>query len=432
MVEEIMVPTGYKKTDIGIIPEEWKVKQLKDEIVSLNAGVSVKSIDDDIPISSYDKCVLKTSAIYNGKFNPKESKKIVKSDIFRAKLNPKADSIIISRMNTPTLVGECGYVEKDYSNLYLPDRLWQTEFKKDNTLCPKWLNYLLNTHEYKYRVKNIATGTSDSMKNISKDKLLEIEIPFPEITEQKVVAGVLSDVDELITSTEKFIDKKEKIKLGTIQRFFINREPLLGFNSEMKIKVMGEIGNAYGGLSGKIKSDFEKGNKPYISFINVMNNTVIDIRELEFVNIEKNEKQNCALQGDLFFNTSSETPEEVGMCSVLLNNIEELYLNSFCFGFRLNKDSGCDPLYLTYYFRSELGRQQLYSLAQGSTRYNLSKNGFYKLEIICPDIEEQKAIVKILSDMDLEIKVLKQKLEKYKMIKQGMMQELLMGRNRLI
>ena len=187
-----------------------------------------------------------------------------------------------------------------------------------------------------------------------------------------------------------------------------------------------------GGLSGKCKVDFGQGDALYIPFMNVMSNPIIDTTFFENVNVKFTEVQNKAQQGDLFFNTSSEIPEEVGMCSVLFHDVDNLYLNSFCFGFRLNNDKEHNPLFLSYLFRSDVGRKLMYSLAQGATRYNLSKNNFYKLELYLPKHKEQTAIAEILLDMDDEIDKLTQKLNKYKNIKQGMMQELLTGKVRLI
>ena len=116
------------------------------------------------------------------------------------------------------------------------------------------------------------------------------------------------------------------IKQGAMQRLL---QPKEGW----EVKKLGSIGKPYGGLSGKSKSDFEDGKFPYIPFMNIMSNPIIDIDYFDFVKVGIDESQNKAIKGDLFFNGSSETPEEVGMCSVLLDDIPNLYLNSFCFGF---------------------------------------------------------------------------------------------------
>ena len=155
---------------------------------------------------------------------------------------------------------------------------------------------------------------------------------------------------------------------------------------------IGEIGTTYGGLTNKSKKDFGEG-KPFIPFMNIMKNAKIDMDDFEYVNIEEDENQNRAIKGDLFFNTSSETPEEVGMCSLLYNDISELYLNSFCFGYRLKNQDSLNPLFVSYFFRSDFGRRVIFPLAQGMTRYNLSKRYFLQLEIPKPRLEEQNKII---------------------------------------
>ncbi len=107
----------------------WEIKKLGNVILKLDSGVSVNSIDE--PINSIKEYgVLKTSCISGGKFYPNQNKKIINTDIGRAKLNPVKGSILISRMNTPQLVGESGFVEEDYKNLFIPDRLWMTSIDK--------------------------------------------------------------------------------------------------------------------------------------------------------------------------------------------------------------------------------------------------------------------------------------------------------------
>ncbi len=137
---------------------------------------------------------------------------------------------------------------------------------------------------------------------------------------------------------------------------------------------LGDIGITISGLAGKTKQDFINGNAKYITFLNVLNNVIIDTSILENVKIYPNEKQNSFKKYDLFFNTSSETPKEVGMCAVLLDDIYQVFLNSFCFGFRIF-DKAVDGLFLSCLINSEIGRKAFENLAQGSTRYNLSKSG---------------------------------------------------------
>jgi type I restriction enzyme, S subunit len=194
---------------------------------------------------------------------------------------------------------------------------------------------------------------------------------------------------------------------------------------------LGALGSTFGGLTGKTKADFGHGTTRYITFMNVVTNIVINPGALESVDVARTETQNRVARGDLFFNGSSETPEEVGMCAVLADDVEDVLLNSFCFGFRLRNDAPADGMYLAYYFRSGEGRELLKSLAQGSTRYNLSKTALLRVRFPLPPPAEQEAIAEALSDADALIESIDQLLAKKRQFKQGAMQELLTGRRRL-
>lgn len=197
-------------------------------------------------------------------------------------------------------------------------------------------------------------------------------------------------------------------------------------------EAVGELGLTFGGLTGKSKSDFGVGPARYITFMNIMTNVVIDCATLEQVRVLPSESQNRVMKGDLFFNGSSETSEEVGMAAVLAVDVKDVLLNSFCFGFRFRNGDEADGLFMAYYFRSSEGRELMKSLSQGAIRYNLSKTALLKVAFPVPSFREQVAIAQVLSDMDAELAALEQRREKTRALKQGMMQELLTGRTRLV
>ena len=140
---------------------------------------------------------------------------------------------------------------------------------------------------------------------------------------------------------------------------------------------LGEVGTTYTGLSGKTKEDFGHGNGQFVTYMNVFSNPVglPDMTEA----VEIDDSQNKVLFGDVLFTTSSETPEEVGMSSVWLENAENTYLNSFCFGYRPTVEF--NPYYLAYMLRSSSMRKKITFLAQGISRYNISKNKMLDIEI---------------------------------------------------
>lgn len=148
---------------------------------------------------------------------------------------------------------------------------------------------------------------------------------------------------------------------------------------------LGDCGSAYGGLSGKTKEDFGHGAAKFVPYTNVFDNPITDSNRLE--SIEKDSKQNEVRYGDALFTVSSETPEEVGMSSVWLSDQPNVYLNSFCFGYR--QDGSFDSRYLAYMLRSQGVRSDLTMLAQGISRFNISKNKVMELEVPYPGLREQ-------------------------------------------
>ncbi len=185
----------------------WPKVKLNELFVKLEAGVSVNSMNR--PMSDGEHGILKTSAVSYGAFNPRENKVILDSELHRAKINPKTDSIIISRMNTPELVGASVYIDSDYNELYLPDRLWQAD-KKGNDLSMRYVQYVISSPKYRRMISDLSNGTSGSMKNISKPKLLNIEIPLPSLDVQHQIVDELESENDLIKGSQKLVSVYEK------------------------------------------------------------------------------------------------------------------------------------------------------------------------------------------------------------------------------
>lgn len=129
-------------------------------------------------------------------------------------------------MNTPDLVGESGYINEDHPDLFIPDRLWQVVFNEYSPINIKWFSYLLAGAEYKKKIQDTATGTSGSMKNISKNALLSISVPIPTLKEQEAIAQTLGDADGLIEQLEQLIAKKRAIKQGAMQELLTGKKRL--------------------------------------------------------------------------------------------------------------------------------------------------------------------------------------------------------------
>ena len=193
-----------------------------------------------------------------------------------------------------------------------------------------------------------------------------------------------------------------------------------GFTEDWEQRKLGSIGSTYTGLSGKTKEDFGHGEAQYITYLNVFQNTVSDITMTDKVEIDTT--QNEVKYGDVLFTTSSETPEEGGMSSVWLGHMPNIYLNSFCFGFRPNQK--IDPYFLGYSLRAPYMRDKIKILAQGISRYNISKNKVMELEISLPNNEEQRLLGNFLRNIDLSITLHQRKLDNLKLKKKALLQKL--------
>mgnify|MGYP003610306504 CR=1 FL=1 len=265
---------------------------------------------------------------------------------------------------------------------------------KNNETAHGYRAYLFKNPEVKKRLKTIATGSK--VYGISKGNLEKFKIILPPLPEQQKIAKILATWDKAIKLQQQLIDNKKQYKKAVMKKLLTGEVRFKGFSEKWEEYHLGFLGNTYSGLSGKSKEDFGIG-LPYIPYKNIYGNPSIDITYMDYVNIKPSENQNKVIYGDIFFTVSSETPDEVGMSSVLLDkSIEELYLNSFCFGFRLNDFKTLLPEFASHYFRGDKFRFEMLKAAQGSTRFNLSKSNVTKLKIVIPSVAEQLKIASFL------------------------------------
>lgn len=189
-------------------------------------------------------------------------------------------------------------------------------------------------------------------------------------------------------------------------------------------KILDDQGSFLSSLTGKTAKDFDTGDADFIPYMNVFSNTFANVFDLRSVEVGSDESQNAVAKGDVFFTISSEVPEEAGMSSVLLEEIENCYLNSFCALFRFDDGKSPNPVFLGYLLRSALARAHLSRGAQGATRYNISKATFRSLPLQLPSDPEQQKIADCLGSLDDLIAAEDRKLDTLRRHKQGLMQRL--------
>ena len=327
------------------------------------------------------------------------------------------DDILIAMSGATT--GKVAII-KDDKTYYQNQRVGK--FSKTGKVDYSYLSTIVNSDKFLKELYRLLTASAQP--NASSKDIDSISIPVPQCkNEQEAIASYFTNLDSLIQSSTKKIESLKQVKAASLQSMFPQegetkpRVRFKGFEEEWEMVMVGKMGTTYSGLTGKTKEDFGQGDAKFVTFLNVLTNAKIDISILEHVNVCPEEHQNEVKKGDILFNTSSETPEEVGMCAVMDDELENVYLNSFCFGFRIT-DEHIEPTYIAYLMRSQIGRKIMSFLAQGATRYNLSKNSFCKAKLPVPTSrEEQKAIADYFSNLDSQINLHSQRLEKLKQIK---------------
>jgi len=421
----VQLRPGYQQTGVGPIPEDWRLSSLghEAELLSgfpfLSQGFAASGIR-----------LLRGSNVKRGQLDwSREITEHWPAVTSKIKQYELQESDIVIAMDG-ALVGRSFAIVKraDLPSL-LVQRVARVRAKAtDQRLLGAWIN-----SDYFIRhVDSVKTHTA--IPHISPRDIRDFAVAIPRAeSEQRAIAEALSDVDALLDGLTRLIAKKRDLKQGAMQQLLTGRTRLPGFGGEWASVRLAEIGDAYGGLTGKSSADFGAGGARYIAFMDVIRS--VSIRSgstFERVRVGSGEAQNAVKRGDLLLNGSSETPEEVAMGAVCDVDEQDLFLNSFCFGFRLRPSAEADALFLAYLLRSDAGRTVMRSLAQGSTRYNMAKSAFLDACLLLPSRSEQGTIATVLSHMDAELAVLEARRAKTQALKQAMMQSLLTGRIRLV
>ena len=403
---------------------EWEEKELGD-ITKYENGK-----DHENDISEEGKYI-----VVNSKFISTEG--LVKKYSDKAHCLAKKNDILMVLSDVPNgkAISKCFIVKEN--NCYTVNQRICVLSPKEGIIA-NYLFYILDRNPY-----FLAFDDGVKQTNLKKEEVLNFNLSIPaDQKEQQKIADCLSSLDELIEARKEKIASLKTYKKGLLQQLFpqdmcnnypphpliFSKLPKLrfaGFEGEWEEVKLGEIGVFLSSLTGKIKEDFEQGNAKYIPYKNVYKNTFVDIRSLEKVNVREEEKQNAVKKGDILFTISSETPEEAGMSSVLVDEIKDCYVNSFCSLFRFNSLSDKNIYFYGYLLRHHTIREYFRKTAQGSTRFNLSKESFKNLSLVVPKLGEQQKIADCLLSLDEKIAAETEQVAQLQQHKKGLLQQLL-------
>ena len=410
MVDERKVLEGYKVTEVGVIPEDWEVFKLGD-IIDYTKGFAFKSSDYRksgvriIRVSDTDYDQIKDAdEIYIDKSLSHKFKKWKLTE----------DDIILSTVGSKppmydSMVGKAIKVSLRHEGALLNQNAVKIISKNNKLANQTLIFYNLKTKRYLTNIEKIFRGNANQA-SITLLGLFKFEIPMPKCDkEQKAIAEALCDTDNLISSLEKLIDKKKKIKQGAMQQLLTGKKRLPGFSgewNEYKITDIAIVGRGRVISHREINNSIEKLYPVYSS--QTSNEGIMGyIDSYDFEGDYITWTTDGVNAGKVFYRSGKFN------CTNVCGTIKLIQFNHEFVSMAL--DNVTDK-----YVSKNLANPKLMN--------DVMKN----IEIALPSIEEQKAIAQILSDMNAEIEALEEKLEKYKTIKQGMMQELLTGRIRLI
>lgn len=450
-----------KQTEIGLIPDDWEVKSLGDSVDILRGG-SPRPIENYLTTNADGINWIKIGDVKpNDKYIRKTEEKIIPEGKSRSREVKKGDFILSNSMSfgRPYILAIDGCIHDG----------WLTIQKYAETFDKEFLYYLLGSDEVFNQYVQMAAGSS--VQNLNKDKVADLQLKIPPLPEQQRIAKALSDVDALISTTEKLIQKKKNIKQGAMQNLLTGKKRLPGFGDKQTdlfvpngthTKEVKDVSPEQIRLSAKMKQtelgeipeDWEVKNinkectiKARIGWQGLKSTEYLDSGDYilitgtdfdsGFINWKScsyvtkwrfDQDKNIQIkQGDVLITKDG----TIGKVAFLNEIPMQGTLNSGVFVIRPKNPDKMDSVFLSLIFKSFWFDSFLEQITSGSTIVHLYQKDFVKFNFPLPSKEEQNAIANVLSSMDKEIETLNTKLEKYRNLKTAMMQQLLTGKIRL-
>ncbi|NMB47972.1 hypothetical protein GYA13_00825 [Candidatus Kuenenbacteria bacterium] len=401
------IPKGYKKTEIGVIPEDWEIKKLG-ELADYKNGKSLERYIDN----SGDYYLMTLNSLdINGR---------LKEDHLRVKFSDNSLSkndliMILSDVAHGNFLGLTDLIPE--SNRYVLNQRVGA-LRNVRNVSPYFLSKYINCHQKYFK----TAGQGSSQLNLSKGDVLDFLVAYPTSkSEQSAISDAITDIDLLISKTRSLIEKKKNIKQGAMQELLSGKRRLSGFKGKWNTQTLGEIADFERG-QGLSKADLnDAGAYRCIHYGQLFTGYKELIGEIKSkTNVAGNHFYSKA--NDVLMPTSDVTPRGLATASCIRE--DGVVLGGGILVIRLH--SGHDGVFLSYFITQN--KNSVLKLVKGSTVFHLYANDLANLEVSFPEFEEQKAIAQILTDMESEIEKLESQLTKYQDIKQGMMQTLLTGK----
>ena len=412
------VPAGYRRTELGVIPEDWEARSLRSTLAEPPSyGINAPAVPFDGSLPTYIRI---TDIGNDGRFRPTPQVSVNGAHATRYFL--RRGDLVFAR--TGASVGKSYLYDQRDGPLVFAGFLIRIT-PDPSQLRPAFVAYYVQTQPYWDWIAN--NSARSGQPGINSTEYGSLPVPVPPLREQRAIADALSDVDDLIGSLEALIAKKRAIKLAAMQELLTGRTRLPGFGGKWEVSQLGDLGTFAKGR-GIARGDLcETGARcvRYGELYTLYENYVAKPKSR--IPPEVADAAFPIKKGDLLFAGSGETAEEIGICVAYVGN-HPAYAGGDIIVLRA---SGHDAVYLAHLLNAPVAVRQKARMAQGDAIVHIRADHLAEVGLPLPPLPEQHAIATILSDMDAEIAALEHRLDKTRSIKQGTMQQLLTGAIRL-
>jgi type I restriction enzyme, S subunit len=418
------VRSGYKRTDVGLIPQDWDVSSVG-TMGDVRAGkaLAVRALGQQRPY-------LRTKNVFDGRIDLADVLCMPMTEGEFSRYRLRHGDVLLNEGQSLELVGRCAMYKDEYPEpCAIQNQL--VRFRARDGVSASFAAHLFRYCQTSGVFRSIALQTT-SVAHLGVSRFHRLQLAWPpKLIEQDRIAEALSDADTLIESLEQLIVKKRRLKHGAMQELLTGKRRLHPFSEEWESIRLGDLFAFKNGLN-KEKEFFGHGT-PIVNYMDVFQHPAIYSSMLTGrVSLTNQELSTFDVRmGDVFFTRTSETTDEVGIASVVLDEPSQTVFSGFLLRARPKNNKLCNE-FKRYCFAPSYVRKQIISRASYTTRALTNGRILSAVTLRIPESEEQLAIAEVLNDLDAEIAAVEVKLGKAHQLKQGMMQELLTGKVRLV
>lgn len=406
---------GYKRTEVGVIPDDWQVAALGD-IGQCLIGLTYKPSN----VKPHGTLVLRSSNIQGGAlaFDDNVYVQAAIPEKIRVK---NGDILVCVRNGSRGLIGKCALLDRRVVGQTFG--AFMSVFRTRNSA------FVFQQFQSELIKRQISENIGATINQITNANLNSFKVPLPtDRRESEAITTTLSDVDALLNGLDQLIAKKRDVKQAAMQQLLTGKQRLPGFSGEWKVRRLGDLGSFSKGRGIK-KDEVIADGIPCIRYGEIYTRHSDYIRKCySFIHRDVAKQSQLIREGDLLFAGSGETAEEIGKCVAFLDG-SEMYAGGDIVIFT---PSAQNSMFLGYLMNHSSISSQKMRMGQGDAVVHISSRNLSQLELYLPTLPEQDAITNILYDMDVELASLERRRDKTRALKQGMMQELLTGRIRLV